>query len=94
MPTATITSKGQITLPREVREHLHLSEGDQLEFQIDPGGEVRVRPLTGSAKDYLGLLHRPGMRPLSVREIDEAIGTYHAEENARILKGRLHEEEE
>lgn len=94
MPTATITSKGQITLPREVREHLHLSEGDRLEFLIDAEGDVRLRPLTGSAKDFLGLLHRPGMHALAVREIDKAIGRYHAEQNERILTGRPHEEEE
>jgi len=94
MPTATITSKGQITLPREVREYLHLSEGDRVEFLIDPADGIRLRPMTGSVKDLFGMLHQPGMRPLSVKEIDKAIGRYHAEENERIRKGDLHENEE
>ena len=87
MSTATITSKGQITLPREVREHLHLSEGDRVEFLIEPEGGVRLRPLTGSVRNLFGILHRPGMRALSVEEMDEAIGRHLAEDNERILRG-------
>lgn len=94
MPTATLTSKGQITLPREVREHLHLSEGDRVEFLIDPKDGVRLRPMTRSVKELFGLLHRPDMRPASIEEIDEAIGRFHVEENERILRGGLPEEEE
>jgi antitoxin PrlF len=94
MPTSTITSKGQITLPREVREYLHLSEGDRVEFLIDPADGVRLRPMTGSVKDLAGMLHQPGMRPLSIREIDEAIARFHIEENERILRGGLPESDE
>jgi len=35
-----------------------------------------------------GILHRPGMRPVSVGEMDEAIGRFHAEEDVRIHKSR------
>ena len=45
MAIATITSKGQITLPKEVREHLQLAEGDRVEFVIEGQGKVQVRPL-------------------------------------------------
>lgn len=41
-----------------------------------------------SLERSFGILHRPGMRPVSVREMDEAIGRFHAEEDARIRKGR------
>jgi AbrB family looped-hinge helix DNA binding protein len=41
---ATVTSKGQITVPQEVRAHLGLREGDRLEFVIE-GGITTVRPL-------------------------------------------------
>jgi antitoxin PrlF len=56
MPTATITSKGQITFPKEVRDHLKLAEGDRVEFIIDAGGEVRVRTVSGSVRKLHGLL--------------------------------------
>ncbi len=94
MPTATLTSKGQITLPREVREYLHLAEGDRVEFLINPAIGVQLRTVTGSVRDLFGMLHRPGMRAVSIEEMDDAIGRYHAEENERILKGGLPEDEE
>jgi AbrB family looped-hinge helix DNA binding protein len=87
MPTATITSKGQITLPKEVREHLHLGGGDQVDFQIDEHGEVRVRPLTGSVEDLFGLLYRPESPPRSVEEIDDAIARFVAADDQRIRRG-------
>jgi antitoxin PrlF len=94
MPTATLTTKGQITVPREIREHLHLAAGDRVEFLIDPENGIRLRPLTRSVKELAGILHQPGMRPLSIREMDEAIARFHVEENERILRGGLPEGDE
>ena len=45
MPSSTLTSKGQITLPKEVREHLHVSAGDRLDFLIDDDGQVLIQRL-------------------------------------------------
>ena len=87
MSTATLTSKGQITLPKEVREHLHLGAGDQVDFQIDEHGEVRVRPLTGSVEDLFGLLYRPGSPSRSVEEMDDAIARFVAADDQRIRRG-------
>ena len=41
---ATITSKGQITIPAELRARLALSEGDKVEFYFDARGRVLMRP--------------------------------------------------
>ena len=84
MPTATITSKGQITLPREVRDHLHVREGDRVEFEIDRDGQVRVRPLTGSVEELFGMLRRPGAPIRSLEEIDEVIATVARKEDERV----------
>jgi len=46
--------------------------------------EERKSSFTGSS----GILHRPGMRPVSVEEMDDAIGRYLAEDDERIQKGR------
>ena len=59
MATATVTSKGQVTIPQPVRRHLHLEEGDKLEFTIEDDGSVRVRTIKGSVRDLFGFLKRP-----------------------------------
>lgn len=87
MPVATITSKGQITLPKEVREHLHIGEGDRLEFLIDEGGEVRVRPVPGSVEAFFGLLRRLEVPARSVQEIDEGIARQVRADDERIRRG-------
>ena len=94
MSTATLTSKGQITLPKEVREHFKLSEGDRIDFIIEDDGKVRVVPITGSFRELLGMFHRPGMKALTVEEMDELIGEAVAEDNQRILEGREQEDGE
>ncbi|MFQ5794015.1 MAG: AbrB/MazE/SpoVT family DNA-binding domain-containing protein [Candidatus Bipolaricaulia bacterium] len=59
MPTAKVTSKGQITVPKEVRQKLGLSPGDELEF-IEKDGEFHIRRrIRHSPFDhYLGYLKR------------------------------------
>jgi antitoxin PrlF len=84
MSIATITSKGQLTLPKEVRDHLHVDAGDKVEFVIGEGGEVRVNRLKGSAMRLYGMFHRPGMKPLTVEEMDEEMGRHLAEDDERI----------
>jgi len=77
MPTATLTSKGQITLPKQVRELLRVSTGDTVEFVIGPDSEVRVRAGDVDVSDLKGLLHRPGRRPVSLDQMDAAIQRAH-----------------
>jgi AbrB family looped-hinge helix DNA binding protein len=88
MPTATLSSKGQITVPKEIRERLGLTKGDRLEFVFDASGSVRLRPLVGSVRELAGILRRPGCRPVSIEEMDEAIGDFHAAEDQRIRDGK------
>jgi AbrB family looped-hinge helix DNA binding protein len=73
MPTSTLTSKGQITLPRSVRERLRLVTGDLVDFVIDDDGEIRVRAGRYDARDLRGLLRKQGRKPVSLAEMDQAI---------------------
>jgi antitoxin PrlF len=73
MPAATMTTKGQVTIPKAVREHLGVDAGDRLDFVIQDDGTVVVTPVTRHVRELAGLLYRPGRRPISVREIDEGI---------------------
>jgi antitoxin PrlF len=73
MPTATLTTKGQVTIPKEVREHLGVDTGDRLSFVVQDDGTVIVKPITRHVRELAGLLHRPEQRPLSIREMDEGV---------------------
>jgi antitoxin PrlF len=69
MPTATLTSKGQTTIPREVREFLKLKTGDKLEFRLNSDGSTVT--LTAANIDILalkGILKREGAKPYNPSE--------------------------
>jgi AbrB family looped-hinge helix DNA binding protein len=72
MPTATITSKGQITVPKEIREHLGVAAGDRLNFQIGTAGQVVVEPETVDVRSLRGMLKHRG-RPVSLEAMDLAV---------------------
>jgi AbrB family looped-hinge helix DNA binding protein len=73
MPTATLTSKGQLTLPKAVRERLKVRAGDSIDFIVGEDGDIRVRAGTHDVKELRGLLHRPGRRAVSLTAMDAAI---------------------
>lgn len=72
MPTATLTSKGQATIPKEVRDYLHLRPGDRIEFAIEPDGRVILLPATLDVADLQGILPAP-KRPVTLDEMEAAI---------------------
>jgi antitoxin PrlF len=75
MPEATLTSKGQITIPREIRKRLRLEAGDKLAFEIvGDGDEVLLRPAQPSPPSLAGRLsHLAREKPVSLEEMDAAI---------------------
>ena len=79
----TLTSKGQLTLPKAIRDELKLDAGAKLDFIVDKDGTLRVRPLR-PLSSLFGLLHRPGMQPLSLADIDAAIGDHVSAEEDRV----------
>ena len=88
MPRATITSKGQVTLPKEVRTHLGVGTGDRVDFRIGPDGTVTVIPQQGSADRLFGLLCRRDLTGISVEDMDTAVSDSLTEDQARIRGGR------
>ena len=72
MATATLTSKGQTTIPKKVREYLHLRPGDRMEFVIDDDGRVVLLAVSGDAADLAGILPAPE-RPVTLEEMERAI---------------------
>ena len=69
---ARLTSKGQVTIPKAIREQLGLRTGVTLHFWVDPTGRIVVTPLTLGIDDLIGILPKPG-RPLTIDEINEGI---------------------
>ena len=43
---ATVTSKGQVTIPKPIRDRLQLEPGDKIDFTLDEAGDLRVTPVT------------------------------------------------
>ncbi|MGH6915343.1 MAG: AbrB/MazE/SpoVT family DNA-binding domain-containing protein, partial [Geminicoccales bacterium] len=54
MSIATLTSKGQTTIPKDVRDRLGLKPGDRMRFMVNPDGTVTVVPMNLSVKQLRG----------------------------------------
>ena len=88
MPTATLTSKGQITIPAEVRRELNVGTGDRIEFvQVEPG-RYEVVAATRSVRELKGLFG-PARRTVSIDEMSRTIAERAASAGLRVApKGR------
>ncbi len=75
MPLATLTTKGQVTIPKEVRESLHLHSGDKIEFFVKENGEAVIRPICRKVDDVYCKLKNIKKKTISVEEMDQAIKT-------------------
>lgn len=88
MATATLTTKGQMTLPKSVRDDLKIRPGDKIDI-IKQGDSYVLRPRTVSALSLAGILGRPPAgRGMTVEEMDEALAGALAEDDERIRAGR------
>lgn len=73
MVTATVTSKGQITIPKNVRTSLHLHAGDRIVFVVNGHREATLTPITRSVDDVYGKLYKKGSPVCSVSQMNKAI---------------------
>jgi AbrB family looped-hinge helix DNA binding protein len=73
MAAATITSKGQITIPVQVRAALGVQPGDRLEFVELKKGQFVIMPATRSLKELKGMFQGRRKRPVSIEEMNAAI---------------------
>ena len=72
MPIATMTSKGQITIPAATRAKLRLGPGSKVGFVENEAGEIVLRPLRGDVRRLRGIVKYDGP-PVSVEDMDKAI---------------------
>ncbi|MGH8606885.1 MAG: AbrB/MazE/SpoVT family DNA-binding domain-containing protein [Gammaproteobacteria bacterium] len=80
---ATLTSKGQVTLPKEIRDKLGLKTGSKLDFELMPDGTVRLRPANLTALSIMGTLKRPRQPPVSIEEMDAGIAQLMVQKHGR-----------
>ena len=74
MSTATLTSKGQVTIPADVRRALNVEAGDRLEFvQVEPG-RFEVVAATRSVRELKGRFGKP-TRAVTIGEMNAAIAS-------------------
>ena len=71
MTTATLTSKGQVTIPVDVRQRLGLESGDRIEF-IQMDGGYAIKPAIDDVRSLKGLLRKPA-KPVSIDDMNAAI---------------------
>ncbi|MBA2730902.1 MAG: AbrB/MazE/SpoVT family DNA-binding domain-containing protein [Euzebyaceae bacterium] len=82
MSTATVTSKGQVTIPAEVRRNLGLKTGSRVDFVRMDDGTYELVPATGTVTALKGCVPAPA-RPVTVEQMEVAIddavadGTWH-----------------
>ena len=74
MPSTTLTSKGQVTIPKAVRDELGLRVGDRVAFRVLEDGTVVVEPETIDLLDLNNIL-RPQRKGITIADMDEVIRT-------------------
>ena len=73
MPASTVSSKGQVTIPKQVREALGVDAGDRVLFVVRDDGVVELRPETVDLLDLVGILEPPNGTHVTVEEMNEGV---------------------
>lgn len=73
MALSKLTSKGQVTIPKQIREHLRIATGHRLDFQLTPSGDVVMKVLNRDLRALKGIVKSPRPKAVSLAEMDRAI---------------------
>ena len=65
MALATITTKGQVTIPKMIRDSLKLNTGDKIEIILTEKREAIIRPVSKKVDEIFRKLHKPGRKSVS-----------------------------
>jgi antitoxin PrlF len=83
--TATVSDKGQVTLPKALRDRLGIHPASRLAFRIAADGTLNVQVLAKGSDGLFGLLAKPGESARSLKDMDAAI-TESVRERARRVR--------
>ena len=81
----TLTSKGQTTIPKDIRDKLKLKPGDRV-YWTYVNGHAELRARKGELMDFAGMFYDPARKPVSIREMNDAIAEEAAERGMAGLK--------
>lgn len=70
---AIVTSKGQVTIPKMIREKANITTGTQLDFQLGEDGIVSIIPRTRNLSEMKGFVKSKRKKPVSLKEMKKAI---------------------
>jgi len=73
MALATLTTKGQVTIPKQIRETLKLHTGDKIEIIITNNREALIRPISKKVDDIFNKLYDPKRKSVSIESMNDAI---------------------
>jgi AbrB family looped-hinge helix DNA binding protein len=76
MEQAKVTSKGQITIPKKIREKLNINPGDKVKFITDESDGVKIITQKKPIEELKGILHRPDQKSRTIHEMNEGITEY------------------
>lgn len=82
---ATVTDKGQVTLPKAIRDLLSIRPGSRIDFQVNADKTLTARVQTRGSEGLFGLLQRPGQRTVAIEDMDDAI-TQMVRERSKVKK--------
>ncbi|WP_273719323.1 MULTISPECIES: AbrB/MazE/SpoVT family DNA-binding domain-containing protein [Bartonella] len=73
MPSLTVTAKGQVTLKRDLLQHLGVKPGERINFEKLPGGELRIKAAqpTSTIDSFIGRFAGKVKKTLTVEEMNE-----------------------
>jgi AbrB family looped-hinge helix DNA binding protein len=72
MTISTVTTKGQVTIPKHIRNLLNIDKGDRVEFLVDNNGAVTIWPITTDVTELKGLVSKPD-KYVSLKDMKNAI---------------------
>lgn len=73
MAISKITSRGRVTIPKKVREQLHLRTGDKLDFRLEKDGSLRAYLNAKKVSEVVGLFAHKAVKPRSVSDINRGL---------------------
>jgi AbrB family looped-hinge helix DNA binding protein len=73
MALATLTTKGQVTIPKTIRDALKLNTGDKIEIIVTDNRQAIIRPVSKKVDDIFCKLHNPKRKTVSTEAMNQAI---------------------